>query len=133
MIYVCENPASWHPTLHVIEGHHHPPSSWRLLLLALDPDVDQSWWRIVQFCGLDHGEYHTWLDAHVRARAVPPASLGRTYGRYIRSLVAETWEHRPVGPRLPYTLVDLGPAVVLPADSRELPPEVAAGAVDLRP
>ena len=53
-------------------------------------------------CGIDHDEYHTWLDAHVRARGVPPASVARTYGRFVRALVAEAWAHRPSSP--PYTL-----------------------------
>lgn len=103
MIYKCENDTSWHPTLHVIERHHHPPTSWQRLLLAADPGVDQSWWRIVKLCGIDHSEYHTLLDAHVRARGVPAGSITRTYGRFVRRLVAEAWEHRP-SDSPPYTL-----------------------------
>ena len=102
MIYTCQNGAGWHPTLHVIEKHHHPPTAYRKLLLSADPDVDQSWWRIVGLCPIDHSETHTLLDAHVRAKGVPAGSITRTYGRFVRALVAEAWEHRPTSP--PYTM-----------------------------
>ena len=46
---------------------------------------------------------HTLLDAHVRARGVPAGSVTRTYGRFVRALVAEAWEHRP-SDSPPYTL-----------------------------
>lgn len=106
-VHLCANGAGWHPTLHARQSHHHPPTAWRKLLLAADPEVDQSWWRIVPLCGIDHDEYHTLLDAHVRARGVPPASVTRTYGRFVRALVAEAWQHRP-SDRPPYTLLPRG-------------------------
>lgn len=102
-IYVCENPAGWHPTLHTRAGHHHPPLAWRRKLLEADPAVDQSWWRIVSLCPLCHEETHSLLDAHVRVGGVPASMVTKTYGRFIRALVAEAWEHKPSG-KPPYTL-----------------------------
>lgn len=102
--HICSNPASWHPTLHSHDRHHHPPLSWRRDILAADPDADQSWWAVIDLCTLDHSEYHSLLDSHVRASGVPPYSLTRTYGRFVKALVAEAWANRPPG-RPPYTIL----------------------------
>lgn len=69
-------------------------------MLELEPPVDRSWWAILPACGLDHDEYHTLLDGHVRLGGVPDQT---GYSRWARKLVAEAWAHRPAG-HLPYTL-----------------------------
>lgn len=99
----CANPASWHPTLHTIQRHHHPPLSWRDKLRAANPAVDQSWWKVVPLCGIDHDEVHALLDAHVRFHGVPPWALRRTYSVFARKLAAECWASRP-SDSPPYTL-----------------------------
>lgn len=121
----CANPASWHPTLWVVQQHHHPALSWRRELLRADPDVDTSWWTLGGYCGLCHDAYHTLLNMYVRVAAkeqaaaraasalcravnraaleavVPPWSVRRTFGTFVRDGVAEAWRRRP--PVTPYT------------------------------
>lgn len=88
----CSNPAKWHPTMHTNQKHHHPPLAWRTLL----KDADQSWWVIIELCGLCHDEYHTLLNLYVRYKGTPPLSLLRTYSPYVRALCTQAWENRPV-------------------------------------
>lgn len=109
VVHRCSNPARWHPTMHTHQDHHHPPKAFRAVLLAADPGVDQSWWKVIPLCGLDHDETHDLLNAYVHARGVPPMSLRRSYSPYVRALVAEAWEHRP-SDTPPYTLTSQGDA-----------------------
>jgi hypothetical protein len=100
-IYQCANPATWHPTMHCRQQHHHPPLSWRRDMAAAGP-TDESWWRIIPLCGLCHDEYHTLLNGHVRAGGPPPYAERRTYSLFIQRLVAEAWASRP-STKPPYT------------------------------
>ncbi|MCA1569285.1 MAG: hypothetical protein LC798_02975 [Chloroflexi bacterium] len=103
-IHTCANPTDWHPTLHTIQRHHQPPLSWRRAILNYDPEADQSWWRVIPLCGLDHDEYHTLLNAYARADGTPPYAELRTYGLFVRALVAEAWARgRVPGQRMPWT------------------------------
>lgn len=103
MAYLCSTGTSWHPTLHMVDKHHHPPLSWRREMVAADPTVDQSWWTVLPLCGLCHSEYHTLLNDYVRRGEPPPWEVRRTYGYYVRDLVWQTWEHRVA--KRPYTYV----------------------------
>lgn len=100
----CSNPASWHPTLHAKQDHHHPPLSWRTVILAADPNADQSWWTVMPLCGLCHQEYHTLLNAFVHAGGFPPWTTLRTYSPFLRNLVEVAWIKRP-NDKPPYTVV----------------------------
>ena len=101
---ICSNPVTHTPTVHMVEQHHTPPTSWRRLLLEADPLADQSWWRTIPLCSnCHHGQYHRLLDDHIRHAGVPPWELRRTFSVYIRPLVAEAWNHRP-SDRPPFTL-----------------------------
>lgn len=95
MIYVCSNPATWHPTLHRVEKHHNPPKSW-----TLDNGASA---RVLPLCGLCHNEVHALLNEYVRAGGLPAWEVRRTYGVFIRQLAQEAWDLRIVG-RTPYTL-----------------------------
>ncbi|MCA1571982.1 MAG: hypothetical protein LC798_17055 [Chloroflexi bacterium] len=97
----CANPAGWHPTLHTINRHHHPPLSWREKLT--EGGDDGAWWRVVDLCGICHDETHTLLNLYVKAGGVPAWSVRRTYSPFVRDLVSEAWAKRPTG-RLPYTI-----------------------------
>jgi hypothetical protein len=97
----CANPASWHPTLWVVQQHHHPALSWRRELLKADPDADTSWWTLAGWCGLCHDAYHTLQNMYVRAGEAPSWSVRRTFGVFVRSSVEEAWRRRP--PVTPYT------------------------------
>jgi hypothetical protein len=97
----CANPANWHPTLWVVQQHHHPALSWRRELLKADPDTDTSWWTLGGWCGLCHDAYHTLQNMYVRAGEAPPWSVRRTFGTFVRSSVEEAWRRRP--PVMPYT------------------------------
>lgn len=106
----CANPASWHPTLWVVQQHHHPALSWRRALLKADPSTDTSWWTLSGLCGLCHDGYHTLLNMYVRAAASAdpkvraygvPWSVHRTFGVYVRTHVSEAWRLRPAV--TPYT------------------------------
>lgn len=94
----CSNPAKWHPTLHRIEVHHHPPKSWT-------NDGGKSS-KLIKLCGLCHNEYHALLNEHVRARGIPDWSVRRTYSPYIRKLVAQAWTRRNPT-RMPITVAHL--------------------------
>lgn len=104
MTAICSNPASWHPRLHTKQDHHVPPKSWRLVMLQLNPDVDQSWWTVEPLCGLCHDEWHTLLNAFVHAKGEPPKSVTRTYSRYLLAQVHQVWANRPPDGPTPYTL-----------------------------
>lgn len=95
----CSNPATWHPTIHTRQDHHHPPLAWRRTM------TPASWWRVIPLCGLCHDEYHTLLNRYVKLAGPPPYEERRRYQTYIQRLVAEAWVERPVG-RLPYTLTE---------------------------
>ena len=97
----CANSAGWHPTLWVVQRHHHPALSWRRELLRADPDCDTSWWRLDGECGLCHDAEHTLLNMYVRAGGPPPWDVRRTFGLYVRAKVDEAWRRRP--PVTPYT------------------------------
>lgn len=99
----CSNGARWHPRLHVVESHHHPPKAWRTVILAADPQADQSWWRLIPLCGICHSETHSIMDAYVHAAGPPAPAVTSTYSRYVRPLAAECWAHRP-SDKPPYTL-----------------------------
>lgn len=101
-VHQCSNPATWHPTLHVHQNHHHPPLSWRRDMLAADAGLDQTWWRIIPLCGLCHDEYHTLLNSYVRNGGWPPYAERRTYSRFIQALVEQAWVRRP-SDKPPYT------------------------------
>ncbi len=104
----CSNPATWHPRLHVVEAHHHPPKAYRSVILAADPGADQSWWRLIDLCGICHSELHSLLNAYVHAAGTPAAAVVNAYSRYLRPLAAETWtrtDHSGAA-HLPYTLTD---------------------------
>lgn len=104
----CSNPATWHPTIHGTQDHHHPPLSWRKLM---EPE---RWWRIIPLCGLCHDEYHTLLNRYVRLAGPPPYEERRRYQVFIQRLVAEAWTERPTG-KLPYTLTEpYGPTLEEP-------------------
>lgn len=108
-IVFCANPATWHPTMHAHQDHHHPPLAWRKLLPAPAP-----WWRIVPLCGLCHDEYHTLLNRYVACGGPPPYAERRRYQSFIQAKVAEAWANCPAG-RLPYTLtVPYGPTMEEP-------------------
>lgn len=95
----CDNGASWHPTMHTHQDHHHPPLAWRRLL------TPAPWWRVYALCGLCHDEYHTLLNRYVKLGGPPPYDERRRYQTVVRRWVEEAWVNRPVG-RLPYTLTD---------------------------
>lgn len=103
MIYKCSNPAQWHPTMHTRQKHHHPPLAWRRVILNQNGNADDSWWRLIDMCGLCHDEYHTLLNAYVKLGKAPTGPEMRTYSPYIKNLVAEVWKHKPEG-KLPYTI-----------------------------
>lgn len=103
ILHQCSNPTSWHPTMHTHQNHHHPPLSWRREL-AEQGRVDEPWWATIALCGLCHDEYHTLLNAYVRAGTTPPYEVTRTYSVYLKKLVAQAWERRPQG-KLPYTVM----------------------------
>lgn len=97
MIYLCTNPATWHPTLHRKEEHHHPPKSW-----TNDNGVNS---RIITLCGICHNEYHALLNEYVRVRGVPSWDVRKTYSPFIRNLVTECWDTHIPG-KTPFTTVD---------------------------
>lgn len=99
----CSNPVRHLPTLHGIEAHHHPPKAWRAVILAADPNADQSWWKLVDLCGNCHFATHQLLNAYVHAGATPAASVTRTYSAALRDLAAECWDKRS-SDKMPYTL-----------------------------
>lgn len=96
MIYRCTNPASWHPTLHTINRHHNPPTSWTKLSGGAS--------QIIQLCGVCHDETHTLLNEYVRAGSVPTWEIRRTYSIYVRQLAQKAWDERP-NDKPPYTTV----------------------------
>ena len=96
-IKFCANPATWHPTIHRDEKHHHPPRSWT------DDDGDSS--EIIPLCGLCHNEYHALLNEYVRHNDTPPWEIRKTYSVFIRNLVAEAWKMRIPG-KTPFTFAD---------------------------
>lgn len=94
-VLLCANPASWHPSIHRLEKHHHPPRSWTL------DDGDSS--EIIPLCGLCHNEYHALLNEYVRAAGTPVYEVIKTYSFYIRALVKVTWQNRIEG-KTPFTV-----------------------------
>ena len=99
-ITVCSNPATWHPTIHTNQDHHHPPLAWRRLMTP-----DPRWWDVIPLCGLCHDEYHTLLNRYVKLGGRPPYDERRRYQTFIQRLVTEVWAERPSG-KLPYTLTE---------------------------
>lgn len=95
----CSNPASWHPTMHAKQEHHHPPLAWRSLY---DASAARLWWHLIRLCGLCHDEYHTLLNLFIHYDGRPPWALRRSFSPYVSALVAEAWKNRPV-PKPPYT------------------------------
>ena len=99
-VYECDNKASWHPTLHTINMHHHPATAWRKLYPA---NADTSWYELLPLCGICHDEYHTLANIYVYLGGPPPYVVLRTFSLYVRAKVAAAWVKRPV-PKPPYTL-----------------------------
>jgi hypothetical protein len=92
----CQNPATWHPTIHRNESHHHPPKSWTTNNGATS--------KILELCGICHSEYHALLNEYVRAKGLPTWEIRRTYSPFLRPLVQECWDNRTIG-KTPYTTV----------------------------
>lgn len=112
MIVHCDNPATWHPTLHRNETHHNPPRSW-----TTDNGASAMLWET---CGTCHNEIHALLNEYLRVKGLPSWDTRRTYGPWVRERAAEAWADRRLDKPLPYTssagnLPGDGPASAAPA------------------
>jgi len=92
--------------MHTRQGHHHPPLAWRKIYVSEDAREDRTWWRTIPLCGLYHDEYHTLLNRYIKLGGVVGGREVKSYSRYVRTLVKEAWDKRPVT-KQPYTIVQI--------------------------
>lgn len=96
-IYICDNPAKWHPTLHRIADHHNPPISWTTNAGASS--------KRYKLCGICHYEIHALLNLYVHADGKPVWVELRTFSPFIRRLAEEAWAERIPG-KTPFTTTE---------------------------